>query len=476
MADSADSPELGPPPMSQFIDEDPVKIDSPSRQQAEIIPESPKLSIEAPPALSSPQRDDFVQRSPSPEKKKQASTPQLNDMRPPKLVLTDKPVSQPVKAGSKRKLSVRDDIENVRPQKISNENQILPPLSDKQSIRDKTGGRTLKELTSMRKEARVKTTAGSGTRKPLAAKSTNDDITSPKKASQIAVTDEVAVAKADLIKSKASQDRTKARMKNPPVIKAEVIPLAEPVAPVTTSLSCELGKPLTEPALLAPSSPETAPAKDGTRGGTPPPTDINSQAATMRPSRRNRTAVSYAEPNLRDKMRRPTKELFDAVAGEGKYARRSSSVEQLPPESARVKRESGAEELWKQLPQPDVASKEQALDNIPGSPCAGKGLLEDLPSSVTTNRRKRMSAMVREAEEAEEDDTEDKASEANTSAATEVDVYEFEPSSPQSERPLGDTRTKATSRKTSRRFSTNHHTEDTVAPKERASRRKSMMV
>lgn len=45
--------------------------------------------------------------------------------------------------------------------------------------------------------------------------------------------------------------------------------------------------------------------------------------AASRPSRRQRAVVSYAEPNLRDKMRRPTSELIDAVGGHG--SRRSSS-------------------------------------------------------------------------------------------------------------------------------------------------------
>ncbi|KAJ5151799.1 hypothetical protein N7492_010094 [Penicillium capsulatum] len=52
-------------------------------------------------------------------------------------------------------------------------------------------------------------------------------------------------------------------------------------------------------------------------------------ANTMsRPSRRRGAVVSYAEPNLRAKMRRPTKEMIDAVANED--ARRSSSFQFLP--------------------------------------------------------------------------------------------------------------------------------------------------
>src|SRR5690349_2819115 len=33
-ADTTDSPEIGPPPVSQFVDEDPVKIDLPNRTRA----------------------------------------------------------------------------------------------------------------------------------------------------------------------------------------------------------------------------------------------------------------------------------------------------------------------------------------------------------------------------------------------------------------------------------------------------------
>lgn len=53
-------------------------------------------------------------------------------------------------------------------------------------------------------------------------------------------------------------------------------------------------------------------------------TGISDMTAASRPSRRQRAVVSYAEPNLRDKMRRPTSELIDAVGG-----RRSSSFQLL---------------------------------------------------------------------------------------------------------------------------------------------------
>ncbi|PYH56405.1 shugoshin family protein [Aspergillus niger CBS 101883] len=52
------------------------------------------------------------------------------------------------------------------------------------------------------------------------------------------------------------------------------------------------------------------------------PRNLPDVSGPTRPARRQRAIVSYAEPNLRDKMRRPTKELIAAV---GDQPRRSSS-------------------------------------------------------------------------------------------------------------------------------------------------------
>ncbi|KAJ5186013.1 hypothetical protein N7491_006116 [Penicillium cf. griseofulvum] len=57
----------------------------------------------------------------------------------------------------------------------------------------------------------------------------------------------------------------------------------------------------------------------------PHPNAMNTEEeSAIRPSRRRGAVVSYAEPNLRDKMRRPTKEMIDAVA---LGSRRSSSFQ-----------------------------------------------------------------------------------------------------------------------------------------------------
>ncbi|KPM43337.1 hypothetical protein AK830_g3215 [Neonectria ditissima] len=484
-ASSVESPELGPPPMSQFIDEDPVKVDSPSRPCPAPAQESPKNKMEPPVALESPQRAS-VERPPSPEKKEEIviQAKETKETKPKQPVLSEISVPQSTKTGSKRKLAVRDEVGTSKPQRINNENQDPTAVTEKQSIREKAGGRTLKELASIRKEARGRTNAATTTRKPLAAKSTNDDITSPKKTSSTVITDEIAIAKADLIKSKASLDRPKSKTINTVPIMIEAVVNPQPPAPKVTDVSYELGTPVTDITLLSPSSPETVVTDDGSRGATPPPPDINSSREPTRPSRRGRVAVSYAEPNLRDKMRRPTKELYDAVAGEGKNARRASQAEPPAPDSVKVKREMDIGASWKKLPPVPTGQSDQSPDNIPASPSAGRGSPPlELRRSAATEKGRRSSILVKETTldykyDKQTEDTKDEPPNPDSSNMSEVDLYEFTPSSPQPEKQADpEVARKTGGRRASRRVSSAVTNEDGLTAKERASsRRRSMML
>ena len=105
----------------------------------------------------------------------------------------------------------------------------------------------------------------------------------------------------------------------------------------------------------------------------PPPNTPPPDLCAARTSRRQRGSVSYAEPNLRDKMRRPTKDLVDAVGGDDKnqfYRSASARAESEAPDDADaltvinqrkiekprnikntvVKAERSEEENWKDLP------------------------------------------------------------------------------------------------------------------------------
>jgi len=102
-----------------------------------------------------------------------------------------------------------------------------------------------------------------------------------------------------------------------------------------------------------------------------------SDLTSSRPSRRRGAVVSYAEPNLRDKMRRPTSEMADAVTANG--SRRSSSFqlrESLDNETDR-RRKSGAvpSSASKGNLPADVALADQATDVL-GKDNASEQLLE----------------------------------------------------------------------------------------------------
>ncbi|KAI5458116.1 hypothetical protein BGZ63DRAFT_416550 [Mariannaea sp. PMI_226] len=474
-ADSVDSPELGPPPMSHFIDEDPVKFDSPSRPCPVLTEESPKIKLEASVTLESPQTNKFTERSPSPEKKKKEIPPEfLEDEKPPPPRL-EMPASQPTKAGSKRKLAARDDMVTAKPQPGGNENQPPRVIAGKPSMRERVGNKSLKELASTRKDAAQRAGTSTVPRKPLAAKSTNNDLSSPKKTPSSAILDEIAAAKADLIKSKASNDRPKSRTKNSTsvIIDSAVDPTT--TAPRIAEIRADLGTPVAEPVVLSPSSPETANTKEVSRGGTPPPTDINTDRDPPRPSRRNRTTVSYAEPNLRDKMRRPTKELYDAVSGEGKYSRRSSNIEVIAPESAKSKKEDDFAASWKKLPPAPEHLKK--AEDVPASPLAGKG---SSPLDQSRERIRRTSTLVKESVQDDEIRREEEIERSSTLASSdtsnvsEVDIYEFTTSSPQPGKEAA--RKKTSSRRATRRVSSAVTGEGGPAAQDRASRRRSMML
>ncbi|CAI7582540.1 unnamed protein product [Penicillium glandicola] len=102
------------------------------------------------------------------------------------------------------------------------------------------------------------------------------------------------------------------------------------------------------------------------------------EESAIRPSRRRGAVVSYAEPNLRDKMRRPTKEMIDAVA---LGSRRSSSF-QAGRESLDGGGEGGHTEPHASLPADfTLAAQSSDLFSVDGSS-------EQLLAMVSRRKRK----------------------------------------------------------------------------------------
>lgn len=148
---------------------------------------------------------------------------------------------------------------------------------------------------------------------------------------------------------------------------------------------------------------------------TPPPAELSQQSANTdtfgsvgRASRRQRGAISYTEPNLRDKMRRPTKDLVDAV-GTGERQQQTSNVNSennqvsgavaVNMRTVFVKREPDTDDSvkWKSVARQDDQSIREREQTETASPLESKisSRPVDLPPSVLTERRRRTSILDR---------------------------------------------------------------------------------
>ena len=496
-ADTIGSPELGPPPTSEFIDDEPVKVDSPSRPNpVKDLTPSPQRKPQPPVLLASPRVNEANLGSPSPQKKKtiEISLPTELEIRPMKKVSSAEVKS--LKTGAKRKFGAGDETQNnARITKGSNENMAPRVIAGKSSIREKAEGKPVNESATMKKEkegpTRPKSAVG---RKPLAAKNANDDISSPRKLPKEMSKPGLQQSSSDPVKQRLGHKELKTKVRPrpfvliesdsetesgpPPVVSVPLdlqplteVPTAEnEVVPPTAVLPKSQSR-LVETTILSPHSPERTPSVEPSRGDTPPPADISSNGEAVRPSRRVRAAVSYAEPNLRAKMRRPTKELFDAVTGEGRYARRSSAYENMQDGGA--KRESMSSEVTK-------ATTAAEPGSVPGSPLARKAETgKEMPSNHVSDRKRQL-ASFKTAKLASYLDNDDDAHNDSESAEPSSDLYDFPNETPPSEESgptKGRRRTTSRQPKPSRRFSEAVDSDEEFIPKPTgAARRRTTMV
>lgn len=173
--------------------------------------------------------------------------------------------------------------------------------------------------------------------------------------------------------------------------------------------------------VLSPDGSEPGTARPDSRD-TPPPEDLDPETATTnsfgsmgRSSRRQRGSVSYAEPNLRDKMRRPTKELVDAVAAEERLQQRKNFKAKVEGQGTEplvigeaaskmrtvvIKKEPNDDDIpeWKAVPAKGIESDHDRLRAEAPSPLGNKAppVKANLPASVVTERRSRPSILDRE--------------------------------------------------------------------------------
>lgn len=453
-ADTNESPDLGPPPTSRFVEDDPVKVDSPTKSIG-LAESSPKIKEQALPptaALSQP-----LLSQPVLEPKKKSATvleTSLHGHSKPAQA-SDSQTRPSVKAGSKRKFGDENDDDHVSrafadSKKLTSKSGPEKPLA----VRDLKNRRSAKDLSARfdSKDTQSADATAMRPRKPLADKSTNDDLISPRKLVKAATT-------GDLKKVMTEAD-TDATFKTAPLKKKRLVPIKlsmpPPAAPPVAKIPQEPETPSADPGPVFPDTPETRSASVNPRD-TPPPADISSYGETSRPSRRARASVSYAEPNLRDKMRRPTKELLDAVSGEGKYRRASLAHPGALTSASKVSVEGEHPSQSPRLQTAEAAIADEAARR----PIVTSPLLQrepskeispaDLPSSVVTERRRRPSSRHSQLFEELDVGQSSGSREETVEEKQEVDPYEFQDTSSSVFEPPRETTGRSRAAKGSRR-------------------------
>ncbi|KAL8779574.1 MAG: hypothetical protein Q9194_001365 [Teloschistes cf. exilis] len=455
-----DSPELGPPPVAHFDAGDPIKFDSGHDEfQAEAGAETKEML------------DPTLLVNLETRRKRRESSRQEEDAQADPLPMQARDSGETdgqarwehtLKSGAKRKLSARESNEDLDPASAptksdseyhrsrqtprydATENDLIASnqatdrivrvqpeprartadvLREKQkaSIKPMPNGRSILAPSELVDNNEMHTRSLT----VLAESVNTDPVSSPVKTSNPAETEHVKPPKREIPYKSRDRSRTKEqapsqRFNRPP--KAHQVETSEPTSAVHEISRPTRAAPKTPaPSLddiVAPEYSAPPPARPEGRD-TPPPGDLDPEAANTnafgsmgRASRRQRGSISYVEPNLRDKMRRPTKGLVDAVGADERLQQRragqTDSDRQEPgltirgegtsnTRTAMVKQEQGEGGGldWKTLPVKERQSdRDREMDNAP-SPLEAKSTTAkaDLPDSVVTERRRRHSIL-----------------------------------------------------------------------------------
>ncbi|EXJ78428.1 hypothetical protein A1O1_08828 [Capronia coronata CBS 617.96] len=376
---ASESPELGPPPVAHFDVTEPIAFDS---------------STITATATEHNNSEDLMQLHSTLEKRRKRRTSSLlQDMQtepvsePP---VPEEPVPQLLKSGAKRKLDVTE-LEDASPRDPGENDEFIfqrkpqiwnnPAAVKKASRFTRAPGRENEKPIETSATSPQKTTAGS--RKILAPKSTN----SPTKR-RVHVSEKLG----DL---KDGRDGMPKHSANDSPRKIPEREIRDIVLDPSGAVESDRLPPKTPAAqgdhILSPISTEPS-ARN---------THLPREAAVLnsvedvlngsigRGSRRARAAVSYAEPNLRDKMRRPGKELVGAVEGLAKGKESTSTSRSRGPSLDQTKSEGmGGTEAKDGA---TTGKREQGAagnDRWQGLAISGSGKKEEPPSPLKDKERR----------------------------------------------------------------------------------------
>ncbi|KAF2149481.1 hypothetical protein K461DRAFT_323969 [Myriangium duriaei CBS 260.36] len=347
---SNDSPDLGPPPVARFDCADPIKFDRSALKPMRAEDEQVEIPTELAVNLES-------------RRKRRETTLRLMEAEP----ATETSESEPAQRSSaKRKLSVRDheepattEVAEAHPFIFTRRSSSIPNMSGGQAEEEAVEKPTNDEIVEP-----VQLTA-TKERKILGEKSVN---TSPRK---VVVGKKSAKTMSKPLSTVETLDVTKTRARRPKSTSIPAPLIKEIEAPTIPSDPNAAVPPKTPSGSLFSPTPEPSTLPQETDQPTDPATAANLEGV-RRPSRRSRAVQSYAEPSLNTKMRRPTKELIDAVVLKAATAggRSTSTGAKIKPEP------SDDEPDWRTL-----------LAAEPGSPLSAKTGTTASESGSTVMRR-----------------------------------------------------------------------------------------
>ncbi|PNS14846.1 hypothetical protein CAC42_2075 [Sphaceloma murrayae] len=320
---SNESPDLGPPPVGHFDYADPIKFDRP-----EPIEQSAGCDeVEAIPAELAVNLETRRRRRDT-----QSRMQDLDAKEPDTEEIPAKKPTVPTRTSTKRKLSVCESEEptvshSSEPFNFTRKSASAQELRKTSSTEAISSSPTKLDMTEWINEEAPRE------RRVLGDKSVN---MSPRKIVVGKRTDKSVKPPSE------SLDLPKPRARRPKV--TSIIPIPVQSQPDALVNQVETGLPPKTPSASLFSPTSEPPSTSSTNPDTAMSANLEGMDGTTRPSRRARAAVSYAEPSLNTKMRRPTTELVAAIYP-SKVGLSAGKKGEVP-----AKQEGGGEKMWRDVP------------------------------------------------------------------------------------------------------------------------------
>lgn len=364
---SNESPDLGPPPVAHFDTEDPIEFHaqaarSPAKAaEDDALPASLSVNLET-------------------RRKRKDGQPKLEirrrSMLPQSPGKADGELAPSLRTGAKRKLADRELDKPMKPPSRGDFTFSRKGAAEekKVAVEDVSLRAEPTETLPVERDAAIVAPSPKPARKVLGEKSVNQ---SPRKAL-------IAAEKFnqdDLKKPAGPRFEPSKERKGPGRPRISAIP--PPPPPVKEIAIDTVELPPSEPLVMPDVPPKTPAAPDlfsptpseqsarpNESRDTPPPGDLSGMSNTSeasRTSRRARGAVNYAEPSLNAKMRRPSKQMVDAIGGlRDPRLVMSRPSERKTARAVSIKPEPEDDnDAWKSLP--------SATEAMPGSPSPQRG-------------------------------------------------------------------------------------------------------